>query len=286
MIYLDVLLLVNFLAAYFFLLAAGALSGQRARFGRMLLGSTLSALSSLILFVPEQPYGVQLAYKLASALVITAATFGWRNKRRLLTACCWFAALNIALAGVVLLAILRTGTPLLQTGNLTVYLRVSPLLLVGLSALCCLAVELGLRLLNKPKPTNQIVGLELELAGTILHLRAALDTGCHLIDPITCLPVLVVSFPDAQNRLPQILRDYLTAWFAGKPPGDPPPHTRLRLIPCRTASQHSLLPGFAVGNIGLITTNGILGLGRTAVAFAPQSFGSEHYEALYGNDFL
>ena len=163
---------------------------------------------------------------------------------------------------------------------------VSPLLLVGLSALCCLAVELGLRLLNKPKPTNQIVGLELELAGTILHLRAALDTVVISSTPSPACRFWWSVFPDAQNRLPQILRDYLTAWFAGKPPGDPPPHTRLRLIPCRTASQHSLLPGFAVGNIGLITTNGILGLGRTAVAFAPQSFGSEHYEALYGNDFL
>ena len=208
------------------------------------------------------------------------------NKRRLLTACCWFAALNIALAGVVLLAILRTGTPLLQTGNLTVYLRVSPLLLVGLSALCCLAVELGLRLLNKPKPTKQIVGLELELAGTILHLRAALDTGCHLIDPITCLPVLVVSFPDAQNRLPPSVREFLQGWFSGKSPGKPPSGTRLRLIPCNTASSRGLLPGFVVNGIGMITPHGVLGLGRSAVAFAPQSFGSDRYEALYGNDFL
>ena len=38
-VYLDVLLLTNFLLAYFQLLAAGALSGQRAGFGRMLAGS-------------------------------------------------------------------------------------------------------------------------------------------------------------------------------------------------------------------------------------------------------
>lgn len=285
-VYLDVLLLVNFLAAYFLLLAAGALGGLRAGFGRMLLGSGAAALSSLILFAPELPYPAQLLYKVGTALLVTAAAFGWRRPRRLLTAACWYAALNIALAGLAFLAVLRSGTDLVQTGNLTVYLRISPLLLVGLSGVCCLAVELGLRLLDRRKPAVQTVGLELELAGVPVHLRAALDTGCHLRDPATCLPVLVVSFADARARLPEPVQRYLQGWFQGETTAQPPPGTHLRLIPCRTAAQSGLLPGFAVGNIGLITEHGILALGRGAVAFAPQSFGSERYEALYGSDFL
>lgn len=280
------LLLVNFLSAYFLLLAAGLFCGQRAGFGRMILGSGVAALSALILFAPEQPYPIQLAYKIGTACVITAVTFGWNNKRRLITEACWYAALNIALAGLVFLTILRTGTSLLQTANLAIYLRVSPLLLIALSALCCVAAEAGTRFLSRQKKATETVGLELELGDVPIHLRAALDTGCHLADPITCLPVLVVSFPDAQNRLPHPVREYLTAWFAGKAPGEPPAGVRLRMIPCNTAASRSLLPGFAVDNISLITSKGVLGLGRSAVAFAPQSFGSDHYEALYGNDFL
>lgn len=69
--------------------------------------------------------------------------FGWRSRRRLVTAACWYAALNIALAGAVLLVILRTGTRVADTANLTVYLRVSPLLLLALSGACCAAVEQG-----------------------------------------------------------------------------------------------------------------------------------------------
>ena len=286
MIYLDVLLLVNFLTAYFLLLGAGVLSGQRANFPRMLLGSGIAALSALILFAPEQPYCIQLAYKLITALIIVAATFGWRNRLRLLTATFWYGAMNIALAGVALFAIRQGEAPLLQTGNMVFYLRISPLLLIGLSGVCCLSVEMAVHFLERRKPTTQTVGLEVELGGAPVHLRAALDTGCHLVDPITCLPVLVVSFPDAQNRLPRDVRAYLQAWFAGNPPAEPPPNTKLRLIPGTTASQQSLMPGFAVQNIGLITSNGVLGLGRSAVAFAPQSFGSDLYEALYGTDFL
>ena len=102
----------------------------------------------------------------------------------------------------------------------------------------------------------------------------------------TCLPVLVVSYPDAKARLPDAVNTFLDQWFAGTTRADPPPGTRLRLVPCGTAAEKSLLPGFAVQGIGLITENGVLGLGRSAVVFAPRSFGSTAYEALYGNDFM
>ncbi len=83
-IYLDVLLLVNFLVAYLLLQAAGVLTGQRAAFARMLTGSVCAAVSALILFAPELSYPVQIMYKLATALAIAALTFGWRDKLRLL----------------------------------------------------------------------------------------------------------------------------------------------------------------------------------------------------------
>lgn len=93
-----------------------------------------------------------------------------------------------------------------------------------------------------------------------------LDTGCHLTDPITCMPVLVVSLTDAGSRLPPEVRQFLAGWFAGGDKTDPPAGAQLRLIPCSTAAQRSLLPGFAVRNIGLITKTGVLQLGRTAIA--------------------
>lgn len=285
-VYLDVLLLTNFLLAYFLLLAAGALSGQRAGFGRMLAGSGVAALSALVLFAPPQPYPVQAAYKIATALGITAAAFGRRSLRRLLTAACWYAALNIALAGVVMLVMLNTGARWLDAANLTVYLHISPLLLLGLCGGCCAAVELGLRLLSRREPPVKTAGLEFELCGQLVRLRAALDTGCHLQDPLTCLPVLVVSYPDARARLPAAADAFLAQWFAGQDRAEPPPGTRLRLVPCGTAAEKGLLPGFAVQGISLITEKGVLGLGRSAVVFAPRSFGSTDYEALYGSDFM
>ena len=139
-IYLDVLLLTNFLIGYALLAAAGLLAGMQARFGRMVLASLLAASSALILLAPELTYPQQLVYKVGTAAVITAAAFGVRPLRRYAAVLGWFAALNLLLAGLCILVILRTGSPLVQTGNLAVYLRVSPVLLVLLAGVCSAVV--------------------------------------------------------------------------------------------------------------------------------------------------
>ena len=81
-VYLDVLLLVNFVAGWFLLLAAGLLAGLRARLWRLALAAVLAALSALILLAPEQPYAAQVAYRLAVGAAQVETAFGWHGPRR------------------------------------------------------------------------------------------------------------------------------------------------------------------------------------------------------------
>lgn len=201
-IYLDVLLLVNFLVAYFLLQAAGLLSSQHAAFSRMVFASGIASLSALILFAPELSYPAQILYKILTACAVVGVAFGLQGLRRFVTAVCWYAALNILLAGLCIAVILRTGTPLLQTANLTVYLRISPVVLLLLSAASCGAVWLVLHFSGSTPQITRTIGIEFELCGAPVRLRATLDTGCHLKDPVTCLPVLLISWPAAKGRLP------------------------------------------------------------------------------------
>ena len=285
-IYLDVLLLVNFFIAWFLLMAAALLTGIRARFRRLVPAGMLAAACALILLAPEMPYPLQIGYKLITSAAIVLLAFGWRGWQRFLTAVCWYASLNLLLAGLAILVILQTANPLIQTGNLTVYLRISPLLLLVLSGGCWGAAELLLRFARGPQKQAETIGVQICLCDCAVRLRAALDTGCHLKDPLTCLPVLLISYPDAKARLPQGICDFLESWFTGETQSLPPPGANLRLIPCTTAEGRSILPGFAVSDIDLISNSGAAPVGRTAVAFARQSFGNEAYEALYGSDFL
>ncbi len=229
-IYLDVLLLVNFLVAYFLLQAAGLLSSQHAAFSRMVCASGIASLSALILFAPELSYPAQILYKILTACAVVGVAFGLQGLRRFVTAVCWYAALNILLAGLCIAVILRTGTPLLQTANLTVYLRISPVVLLLLSAASCGAVA-GIALFSGSTPqTTRTIGIEFELCGAPVRLRATLDTGCHLKDPVTCLPVLLISWPAAKGRLP----GGVNAFFGAVVPGPAPQYAAGR---CQSAGD-------------------------------------------------
>ena len=229
-IYLDVLLLVNFLVAYFLLQAAGLLSSQHAAFSRMVCASGIASLSALILFAPELSYPAQILYKILTACAVVGVAFGLQGLRRFVTAVCWYAAFNILLAGLCIAVILRTGTPLLQTVNLTVYLRISPVVLLLLSAASCGAVWLVLHFSGSTPQTTRTIGIEFELCGAPVRLRATLDTGCHLKDPVTCLPVLLISWPAAKGRLP----GGVNALFGAVVPGPAPQYAAGR---CQSAGD-------------------------------------------------
>ena len=102
-IYLDVLLLVNFLTTALFLLAAGLLCGVSTSGGRVVGGALAGAAASLILLAPALPWPVSVGYQLASGAGIVLLGYGFPGARCFLRLLAWFAALHFALTGAVLL---------------------------------------------------------------------------------------------------------------------------------------------------------------------------------------
>lgn len=282
-IYLDVLLLVDFVIGYFLLRAAGMLTGTPLHFSRALLGGAGAALSSLILLAPPLPMSMQIGYQLLTALIIARVAFGWRSWATLLRQTLWYGLLNLLVAGLVLLAIQRWGVAALHTNNLAVYFNLSPLtlLLAVLSVYLC--IRLGVLLFGEPPPT-QGWNLCLELPSKQLAVNACLDTGFLVQDPLTGGPVVLVSLPGVQARLPQTLSEFLNAYFAGIEPADV--SFSVRLVPCRTVTGQQVLPGVEVRKLRLVRDRQKLEACRVTVAFTQQSLAAGEYDALFGRDLL
>lgn len=286
-IYLDILLLVNFLIGYFLLRAAGLLTGGAGRPGRLLLGAVVAAGASLALLLPRQPLPVQFGYQLASALAVVWCAFGRQSPRMLARRVLWYALLNVLLAGAVGYAVLRGGLRGAHTNNLAVYFNISPGLLVG----CMLAVYLVIRLLSllfgPPQPAGGWV-LELELAGTVLRLDALYDTGYFLRDPLSGGQTVLLSFPQVRAQLPEPLQAYLAAWFAGDAAAlaHPPPGASPRPILCRTAAGEELLPGFRAARLRLSRGGRVAESRAVTAAFCRGSFEQGGAAALFGSELL
>lgn len=272
-IYLDELLLINFLIAAFLLPGAGLLCGANCRARRIAGGAALAAASSLLLLAPKLPFVLQLALKAGCAAVCVRVGFGRQQLRQFLRLCAWYLLLNLTLAGVVSGLILTRSPQQLQTNNLMVYLQLSPLVLLG----CVSAVYLVLRLLlwcfERPRP-GTAVPLTIALCDTNVTVQAFCDTGFSLHQPDTARSGIMVGLPSVRQQLPPPLREYLDAFFAvgGAAVLQPPqPQWRLRFVSCTTAAGVGLYPAVLSDRVTL-TRGGRRYVGKALVIFCTQSF--------------
>ena len=81
MVYVDVLLVVNFFMTLLLLLLTAALTKQPRRPGRLCMAAMLGAAYSLILLAPKLPTWVVVLSKIAVALVLVLAAFGFGSVR-------------------------------------------------------------------------------------------------------------------------------------------------------------------------------------------------------------
>lgn len=118
-IYLDELLLTNFLAAAALLLGAGLLCARQCSGLRLMAGSAAAAAASLGILLPELPEPAAFLYKVFTCCAAVAAAYGVPGLRNFVQLCVWYLLLNLLLCGAVLL-------PGVQSANLCVYLPLSP----------------------------------------------------------------------------------------------------------------------------------------------------------------
>ena len=230
-IYLDELLLTNFLAAAALLLGAGLLCARQCSGLRLMAGSAAAAAASLGILLPELPGPAAFLYKVFTCCAAVAAAYGVPGLRNFVQLCVWYLLLNLLLCGAVLL-------PGVQSANLCVYLPLSP----GRLLLCCGAVLAVLRgvLFCFGRAGTRCFAAVLELEGAVLSVQAFCDTGFSVQDPLTGQAVVLVYYPAVRSALPQELRTFLDRYFACGTA--PPPELRVRLVPCTTIAGHCVLP--------------------------------------------
>ena len=110
-IYLDELLLTNFVLAALFLTAAGLLCATVCTGVRLCTGAALAAVSALVLLAPELPGAVAVGYKIFTGCAVVAAAYGLPGRGRFARLCAWYALLNLLLCGAVVLSLIHISEP-------------------------------------------------------------------------------------------------------------------------------------------------------------------------------
>ncbi len=251
-VYLDLVVLLNFLVDGLLLMGANRLLGYPCGLRRCAVAALLGGAYAGICMLPEFRFLGNLLWRVVSLAVMSGIAFGWNLSalRRGMV----FVLLSMALGGMAL------G---LGNGDFTSLVLAA----AGVALLCAMGIR-------SPLGMRRYLPVELRWRGQQLKLTALVDTGNTLTDPITGGSVLVVG-ADVGIKLGiprEMIHDPVAALTADHLPG-------ARLIPYRAVGK----PG---GMLLMIRFEEVLLDGRSIspmVAFAPEEIGrNDGYQALAG----
>lgn len=210
-IYLDIVVLLNFLVDYLLLLGTNRLSGFPSDWKRLLLASAFGGCYGGACLLPGFRFLGNTLWRLVSLGGMAGLAFGWN--RSMLRRCGVFVILSMALGGIAM-SMNRLSVPGLI------------LCAAGIWLLC--RVAFGERIGGR-----EYIPLIISHNGRQVSLTALRDSGNTLRDPVSGEDVLVIS-GDAAEKLTGLTREQLAA--------------PLETISCRPFPGLRLIPYCAVGN--------------------------------------
>ena len=272
-VYIDLVFLLNLIANYLLLLAAGRMAGAVLVRWRIGLGAGAGALYAVLVFLPGLEWLSGWPCKLGAGVLMPLVAYG--GERFILKVTVMFFGASAALAGLVL-GLELLGNVSLTMKNGVLYTPVDVRLLLLLFTVCYFALSLFFRRVGVRE--GGLSRLEIAMEGGCASLTALRDTGHTLVDPADNRPVVVAYWKSLAGLLP--------------PWADPSrPIQSVELCHAAGSRQARLVPYRAVGvECGMllalrardVTVNG-RPLGRLLVALSPTALDDGGgYQALIG----
>ncbi|MGI9859924.1 sigma-E processing peptidase SpoIIGA [Moorella naiadis] len=297
-VYIDVVLVVNLVMDFLILWATARLGQLPASPWRLLAGAGIGALYSLALLFPAGASLLLLGIKVLFSLLMVLATFYPLTWRRLIQVLVYFYLVAFAMGGAMLGGIYLTGSG----GSLQVMggaLVVGPGLhytwLLAAMAAAGVLVRWGTGWLKK-NIWQQMLHLPVVISfgGRPLAVKALVDTGNSLRDPLSQRPVIIVEYSALQGILPpEIVKAYngqgeldlenLAASLAASPWA-----ARLRLIPFHSLGQdRGMLLGLRPDEVVVVTSERMIKIKEVLIGLYRERLSPEgSYRALLHPDLL
>lgn len=235
-IYIDVLIFLNTIITFLLLLAASKLMKLTPSAGRFVIGSLIGGLSSLIIFAPDMGLFLSLIIKLLFSIIITSVTYNPTNIKNILRQTAYFFAVSFIFAGMMIFASSLDGISIISYNNGAVYINFSFFSLIIASVICYCTTVLLNKFTRHKNESDILYNIKIEKDNFTVSYSSILDTGNGLKDPFTGESVIIAGIDTLKNVLPDDIRLY----YDNK--GE---YCRnLRLVPCSTINNESVLPVF------------------------------------------
>lgn len=230
-IYIDILLLLNFYITYFLIVGSSCLLHRKISLKRRISAAAAGAASSLAIFLPALPLLLNLALKLAASSLIVLSAWGFGGIKSFLGNTAFFFLVNCLYAGVMLGLWLFVCPSGMMYNNGVSYFDIPLWIALAATAAAYFIVRIIRRILDSKNALDKKYTLEIITEKGTVTLSAMADSGNKLTDFFTGLPVIFCDLEKCRQICPNSVLDQ----FSEKEK-EPESIKGVRLIPCSTVS--------------------------------------------------
>lgn len=294
-VYLDVVFMENVLMNYIIIFATGVVIKAECKKWRILAGSLVGAVYTVVMYLNIIPIYSNFIMKLVLSVVIVYIAFKTKSVKRLVKNLIIFYLVSFIFGGCVF-ALMYFLQPQMAEIRNGVFVGAYPLkvaLIGGFVAFIILQVSFKL-VKNKFSKKDMIYDVDIFINENQVKVRALLDTGNLLKDPITGFPVIVVEHKSLSKVLPEKVLDNLDKILGGdideltKNEKFNKTISRFRIIPFSSlGKQNGLLLGIKADKICIISDEKVDMVNDAIIGIYDKSFTKNGaYHAIFGLDML
>ncbi len=215
-IYLDVILLENICMNYIILFATGLIAKVNIKQFRVILSSLLGGIYAILTFAPILEIYSNIIFKFLISIIMVYIAFNPKNIKILIREIILFYLISFAFGGCAfcLLYFIKPQDILMRNGYLTGTYPIKIALLGGIVGF--VIVNVAFKLVKaKISKNDMFCDVEIFFKDKSVQIKAMIDTGNLLKDPISGMPVIVVEKSKLENIIPRGIIDNLNIILGG-----------------------------------------------------------------------
>ena len=261
----------------------------------LILSSIIGAIYAIITYLEIIPIVTHFFMKILLSLIMIYIAFIPKTPKKMLKQLLMFYLISFVFGGCAfaLLYFIKPQNVLMKNG---VFVGEYPLKIAMLSGVVSfIVIQIAFRFIkNKISKQNMFCTLKIYINGKILEVKALIDSGNLLKDPLSNIPVVVVEKDRLYKIFPNIILDNIDNFIGGdeeKSVGDIEINeylSRFRVVPFSSlGKQNGLLLGIKVDEICVINSDGEELVSNAIVGIYDKRLTQNgSYSALIGLDIL
>lgn len=234
-VYVDILVLLNFLVDYFLLLLVAKLLNIKYKIKRLVFGAFVGGISALYIFISVKYKIIEVLINCLISALICLCAFGFKSIKLFLKRTLSLYIVSCLYAAIMFL-LHKTFKPNgLVINNSVVFIDISPLFLVLATVIIYLSLIIFKKIFKTDAKFSKRADITLCLENNTTNLSAIIDSGNSIEDVFFQNEIIIVD-SDAVSKLFKTNnlkknKDY---------------KNRYRLIPCDTVAGATCLEGYRI----------------------------------------